>query len=85
MSGKGESFFAGVVLGATVGAVTALLLAPDKGKRTRKKLNRKVRELNESIEDLYSRSLDSVNELSDNVEDNINQLARKGKQAVGKK
>lgn len=85
MSNKGESFFAGIILGAAVGAVTALLMAPDKGKRTRKKLNRKVRELNESIDDLYSRSKDSLNHFTENVEENINDLAKKGKQMVSKK
>lgn len=85
MSNNGESFFAGVILGATVGAVTALLFAPDKGKRTRKKLNRKVRELNDSLDDLYLKSKDSFSHLSEDVEDNLNDLAKKGKKIIAGK
>ncbi|UZR94474.1 YtxH domain-containing protein [Chondrinema litorale] len=85
MSNKGESFFAGVILGAAVGAVTALLFAPDKGKRTRKKLNRKVRELNDAMDEVYLKSKDSFTHLSEDVEDNINDLAKKGKKILAGK
>ncbi|MBX2842171.1 MAG: YtxH domain-containing protein [Flammeovirgaceae bacterium] len=84
MSNKADSFFAGVILGAAVGAVTALLMAPDKGKRTRKKLNRKIQELNHTVDDLMEKGKDSIQHITEDVETNVNELAKKGKRIIGK-
>lgn len=40
-----SGFLAGVLLGAVVGAAVALLFAPEKGSRTRRRLGRRVRSL----------------------------------------
>ncbi len=44
-------FAAGIVLGALVGATVAVLFAPDKGSRTRRRIGRGVRDLRERAED----------------------------------
>ena len=52
-SGSPGAFMAGVVLGALLGAGVALLLAPDAGPRTRRRLGRGVRSLSDrAIEEL---------------------------------
>jgi len=44
-------FAAGILLGALVGATIAVLFAPDKGSRTRRRIGRSVRDLRERAED----------------------------------
>ena len=44
-------FAAGILLGALVGATVAVLFAPDKGSRTRRRIGRSVRDLRERAED----------------------------------
>jgi gas vesicle protein len=43
MRNGGANFLGGILLGSAIGVVSALLLAPDSGKRTRKKLKKKSR------------------------------------------
>ena len=44
MSGLGKTFFA-FLLGAAAGTIAGILLAPDSGKNTRKKLADKVKDM----------------------------------------
>ncbi len=78
------TFFVGVLLGATVGAATALLMAPDKGKRTRKKINRKLRDLNDDLQEMVDKGKDSFDHISEDVESNLNTIAKRGKKLVQK-
>jgi len=48
---RGGYFFAGLVLGAVVGATAALLLAPERGEVTRRRLARQFRELRDDAAD----------------------------------
>jgi gas vesicle protein len=52
---KGErraaSFIAGLLLGAVLGAGIALLVAPDKGTRTRQRIGKQMRSLGESAKE----------------------------------
>ena len=50
MSGSRKTFFA-FLAGAIAGAVAGLLLAPDSGKNTRKKLADKAKDIKDKLED----------------------------------
>lgn len=43
MGNRGVNFLGGILLGSAIGVISALLLAPESGKRTRKKLKKKSR------------------------------------------
>ncbi len=47
----GVGFAAGILLGAALGAGVAVLFAPDKGSRTRRRLGRRMRDLRENAEE----------------------------------
>jgi len=47
-------FVAGVLLGAAIGAVAALMLAPDKGEVTRKKVHKKLSEYLDKGKDIVA-------------------------------
>lgn len=49
--GRGGYFAAGLALGALVGAVAALLLAPERGEVTRRRLTRQFRDLRDDAAD----------------------------------
>jgi gas vesicle protein len=47
-----NSFMAGLLAGATIGGIVALLYAPQSGKETREKLKEKFSNLEKELEDL---------------------------------
>lgn len=54
------NFFAGLVCGLTIGAGFALMLAPDSGKKTRKRLHRAAGDLRENATDRWEEIADQV-------------------------
>jgi gas vesicle protein len=79
---NGLNVMAAVIVGALIGSVTATLLTPNSGKRTRKKLNRKLRQLNDQMEDLVADSRSSFTRMKEDTEDGLSDLVRKGKKIV---
>lgn len=65
-----RNFFAGLALGALLGAGVALLFAPDRGVNTRKRLGRQLRRLRD-------RGGDSVSELRDKLSHELRRLKKK--------
>lgn len=69
--------------GVAVGATTALLLAPDKGKNTRKRIKTKAKDLGVNIDKVESKvdvGIDKVSELAQAAIDNLsNYTTRKAK------
>lgn len=67
---KTNKFFA-FISGALVGAAVAILLAPESGEETRKKIktsfNKEVNNLKNKIEDLEIQTKKSLNNIVDNV------------------
>jgi gas vesicle protein len=68
--------------GAAVGAVVGLLLAPDKGTETRKKLLSRARDVGEdlggALKDRYRSLMDGKGQIVDDLKDNAIGLVRDG-------
>jgi gas vesicle protein len=54
------AFLSGLVCGAAIGASVALLLAPDAGRKTRKRLHRAAGDLRDSAADRWEEVADDV-------------------------
>ena len=65
------------IVGALAGTVAGVLLAPDKGKNTRKKVKK-------SIDDLSKKAKDSMDDLSAKVKDSMDDLSEKAKKTFTK-
>ena len=85
--------FAALFVGAAAGAITALLFAPDTGKRTRRRIRRHAedsadsiagagRNLIENCEDLYRRSSQLADEGARELSDKYGDLLKRSKQLV---
>ena len=66
----------GFLAGATIGAVAGLLLAPESGRKTRKKMMDESRRLTDQFTDSMSRTFDSV---KDNYNKKLDEFAKRGK------
>lgn len=61
MSSTGDTLLAFLV-GATIGGVAALLLAPEKGEKTRKKLKKQFKNLQKAGEGMYDDTEKAIEE-----------------------
>lgn len=78
MSNK-SNFWTGLLAGAAVGAVVAILFAPAKGDETRATIKRKLDEMNEELKRMKNKfksdlTSDDVNEKMSQMEAKINDL-----------
>ena len=62
MKDSSGSIIAGFLIGAAVGAVAGILLAPDKGSVTRRKIADKASETGNAVKDSLSGKLDDLKE-----------------------
>ena len=62
----------GFLVGAAVGGALGILLAPDKGAETRRKIREGASDLGDSISDWGESVKDKLNEVVDGVKDNFN-------------
>jgi gas vesicle protein len=63
--GRLFNFVSGLVCGAAIGAGVALLLAPDKGTKTRKRIHRAAEDLKDNAQDRWDVLADDVRDRVD--------------------
>ncbi len=71
----------GVAVGALAGAVTGLLLAPEDGAKTRKKITKETDKLRHSISDAVSESLEAAKGKYNTL---LDEYARAGRKSITK-
>jgi len=69
----------GFLAGAAVGAIAGILLAPDKGSETRKKISRKSSDLGDSIKTSFNDFIDSVKDSYSQVRAEAEDVEEKGR------
>lgn len=69
----------GILGGVAVGALLGILLAPDKGERTRKKILRKGEEYADDLRDKFDDFMEDVNEKVEGVMKEATAAMRRGK------
>ncbi|MEJ2336883.1 MAG: YtxH domain-containing protein [Gemmatimonadales bacterium] len=63
----GDEFVLGVLVGALLGAGAALLLAPESGKRTRRRIRRSAEDLTDAAGDTLQTVADDAKRLADDA------------------
>jgi gas vesicle protein len=71
----------GILAGAAAGAVLGILLAPDKGSETRKKIAKKGNDLSGSVKDGFTKFGDTVSEKYRNIKGDAKDMMDKAKNA----
>ena len=83
MKDKGElimsvsRFLGGFVVGAAIGAIAGILLAPKSGEETRKMLA-------ESAQDMVRRADETAKQIQSKADDAVSELQKKGEEIKGK-
>ncbi len=72
----------GVLAGAAAGAILGILLAPDKGSETRKKLVKKGEDYADALKDKYDDLVDGLSEKFSGAEEEARGMINKGKNRV---
>jgi len=67
----------GFLAGAAAGALAGVLLAPDKGSATRKKITGKAGDITDSIKSSFNDFIDGLKETYSNVKDDAEELGEK--------
>jgi len=78
-------FASGILLGAVIGSVVALLFAPDSGKRTRKRIHRKSDELLDDVVDYAKQSRGKAEEIVEEGKKRVEELIEEAKTTLKKK
>ena len=73
----------GVIVGATAGAILGILLAPDKGSETRKKIAQKGNDLKGSVKDSISKLGDTISDKYESIKSDAKDMIDKGKEKAG--
>ena len=81
MENSASKFFAGVLLGAIAGLVAGILLAPDSGVRTRRKIaeltNHYIDDINQMASEAYDTAHKKASSTANEVADRVKKMADK--------
>lgn len=75
---KSGKVLLGALAGVAIGAVVGVLLAPEKGSDTRKKISKKGQDLADDVKSQVGGLKDKYNDLVDNVASKVDAFANKG-------
>jgi len=77
------TFIVGLTLGALIGTVSAILLAPQSGRRTRKQIARKAGDWSEAATDKVSDVRDEAGRLADRTKRDAQRLTQEARDRAG--
>lgn len=81
-NGSGLSFVSGLIIGGLIGAIVAIVLAPQSGEETRDLIRGKAHELKGKAMDLASDLRDRASDLADDLRSSADELARRGRETI---
>src|SRR4029079_4161798 len=76
-------FMSKILWGFTLGLVTGLLLAPEKGSETRQRISRKANDLKDKFNDFVDSVSEKFDSFRDDAEDMANSARREAKSFAG--
>ena len=71
---KAGSFLGGLITGAAIGAVIALLYAPKSGKETRVQIKKKIDELENDLKEMREKLKEKGGEFKDDIKQKIKDI-----------
>lgn len=77
-----SKFIVGFIAGAVVGGVLGVLLAPDKGSETRKKIREKGAGMTDSLTEKFNEVTDKLNEVADGLKETFTRSKNEPKSAM---
>ncbi len=72
----------GFLAGAAVGALAGILLAPDKGSETRKKISQKTGDLGDSLKGSFNDFIDGIKDSYSSLKSEAEDVEEKGRSKV---
>ena len=82
---KSNSVLLGLITGLAVGATLGVLLAPDKGEKTRKKIVSKTKDAKNNLKESFDDFIDSVSKKYSTLKEDGEEMLDKEKEILKKK